>query len=78
MDRDGQIHVLRPRHLVFAIGVSGYPLLPTIPGAESFAGDQHHSSRHPGPDAYRGKHCVVVGSNNSAHDIAAALGKRGR
>ena len=77
VDRDGQIHVLRPRHLVFAIGVSGYPLLPTIPGAESFAGDQHHSSRHPGPDAYRGKHCVVVGSNNSAHDIAAALWETG-
>ena len=27
----------------------------------------------PGPDAYRGKKCVVIGSNNSAHDICAAL-----
>ncbi|RMJ19494.1 hypothetical protein PHISP_08819, partial [Aspergillus sp. HF37] len=28
---------------------------------------------HPGPDAYAGKKVVIVGSNNSAHDIAAAL-----
>jgi len=77
VEREGQSQVLRPRHLVFAMGVSGYPLIPTLPGAESFAGDQHHSSAHPGPDAYRGKRCVVVGSNNSAHDIAAALWETG-
>ncbi|WP_197171576.1 NAD(P)/FAD-dependent oxidoreductase [Synechococcus sp. CBW1002] len=76
-ERDGQPVVLRPRHLVFAMGVSGYPLMPSLPGAESFAGDQHHSNAHPGPDAYRGKRCVVVGSNNSAHDIAAALWEAG-
>ena len=40
---------------------------------EKFKGDQHHSSKHPGPDAYAGKKCVIIGSNNSAHDIAAAL-----
>ena len=28
---------------------------------------------HPGPDAYKGKKVVVIGSNNSAHDICAAL-----
>ena len=36
-------------------------------------GDIHHSSKHPGPDAYKGKKAVIIGSNNSAHDIAAAL-----
>jgi len=76
-ERDGQPVVLRPRHLVMALGVSGYPSVPPIPGAENFAGDQHHSSAHPGPDAYQGKHCIVVGSNNSAHDIAAALWEAG-
>jgi putative flavoprotein involved in K+ transport len=44
---------------------------------ETFRGDQHHSSQHPGPDAYVGKKCVVVGSNNSAHDICAALWEAG-
>ncbi|HLW26436.1 MAG TPA: NAD(P)/FAD-dependent oxidoreductase [Kiloniellales bacterium] len=73
VDRDGEEVVLRPRHLVLATGMSGKPNIPDFPGKERFRGDQHHSSQHPGPDAYRGKKCVVVGSNNSAHDIAAAL-----
>ena len=44
---------------------------------DRFKGDQHHSSAHPGPDAYRGKRAVVIGSNNSAHDICAALYEAG-
>ncbi len=32
---------------------------------------------HPGPEAYAGKKAVVVGSNNSAHDISAALWEQG-
>src|SRR5690606_10629605 len=38
-----------------------------------FKGEYHHSSAHPGPDAYRGKKVVVIGSNNSAFDICGAL-----
>ena len=77
VDRDGQDVVLRPKQLVFALGVSGYPNVPRIPGAETFLGDQHHSSRHPGPEAYQGKKAVVLGGNNSAHDICAALWENG-
>ncbi|WGV17326.1 NAD(P)/FAD-dependent oxidoreductase [Fuscovulum ytuae] len=73
VDRDGQEVVLKPKQLVLATGMSGKANLPTYPGMETFKGDQHHSSRHPGPDAYRGKKAVVIGSNNSAHDICAAL-----
>ncbi|MCB0125052.1 MAG: NAD(P)/FAD-dependent oxidoreductase, partial [Caldilineaceae bacterium] len=64
---------LRPKQLVLATGMSGRPNIPQFPGAETFQGDQHHSSQHPGPDAYADKKCVVIGSNNSAHDICAAL-----
>ena len=60
-----------------ATGMSGKPNVPEIPGMEVFGGDQHHSSEHPGPDAYEGKRCVVIGSNNSAHDICAALWEAG-
>ena len=77
VQREGKEIVLRPKELVFALGVSGYPRTPEIPGAESFEGEQHHSSAHPGPEAYRGKKCVVLGSNNSAHDICAALWEHG-
>jgi putative flavoprotein involved in K+ transport len=73
LDRDGKEVVLRPRQLVLATGMSGRPNIPDFPGMDRFKGDQHHSSRHPGPDAYAGKRAVVIGSNNSAHDIAAAL-----
>jgi putative flavoprotein involved in K+ transport len=77
VDRAGAEVTLRPKHLVFALGVSGKPNLPEIPGMDAFAGDQHHSSAHPGPDAYAGRKAVVIGSNNSAHDICAALWEAG-
>jgi putative flavoprotein involved in K+ transport len=77
VEREGKLVTLRPKQLVFALGVSGYPNVPKIPGAESFLGDQHHSSAHTGPEAYAGKQCVVLGSNNSAHDICAALWENG-
>ena len=73
VDRDGEKVVLRPKQLVFATGMSGKANMPKIKGMEKFKGDQHHSSQHPGPDAYKGKKAVVVGSNNSSHDICAAL-----
>jgi putative flavoprotein involved in K+ transport len=77
VERDGQPVTLRPRHLVLATGMSGQPSLPDFPGMDTFRGDQHHSSAHPGPDAYRGKKCVVIGSNNSAFDICGALWENG-
>ena len=73
VDRDGQEVTLKPKQLVLATGMSGKANMPKYPGMETFKGDQHHSSKHPGPDAYKGKKAVVIGSNNSAHDICAAL-----
>lgn len=73
VDKEGETIVLRPKQLVFALGVSGFPNIPAIPGAEDFKGDQHHSSAHSGGDSYKGKKVVVIGGNNSAHDICADL-----
>jgi putative flavoprotein involved in K+ transport len=73
VERDGREIELRPKQLVLATGMSGKPRIPEFPGMERFRGEQHHSSRHPGPDGWAGKKAVIVGSNNSAHDIAAAL-----
>ena len=75
--RKGTDTVLRPKHLVLATGMSGKPNMPVFPGQDIFAGEQQHSSQHPGPDAYRGKKVVVIGSNNSSHDICAALWEGG-
>ena len=73
VERDGKEVVMKPKQLVLATGMSGKANVPKFPGMEKFKGDQHHSSQHPGPDAYKGKRAVVIGSNNSAHDICAAL-----
>ncbi|ORV89797.1 FAD-dependent oxidoreductase [Mycolicibacterium iranicum] len=73
VDRDGERLTLHPTQLVLATGMSGKPNVPTLPGQDVFRGDQHHSSAHPGPDRYVGKRAVVIGSNNSAHDICKAL-----
>ncbi|MEP6526901.1 MAG: NAD(P)/FAD-dependent oxidoreductase [Nocardioidaceae bacterium] len=77
VERDGADITLRPKQLVLATGMSGKANLPEIPGMDDFTGDQHHSSQHPGPEGYRGKKAVIVGSNNSAHDICAALWEEG-
>ena len=71
--RNGKPVTLRPKQLVLATGMSAVPNMPKFPGMEKFKGEQLHSSRHPGPDADACKKCVVIGSNNSAHDICAAL-----
>ncbi len=73
VERDGQPLTLRPTQLVFATGMSGKARMPEVKGIDVFRGDVHHSSRHPGPDAYAGKKAVVIGSNNSAFDICGAL-----
>ena len=73
VERDGQPLTLRPKQLVLATGMSGKPNVPRLPGQDVFRGEQHHSSAHPGPDEYKGKKVVVVGSNNSAFDICGAL-----
>ncbi len=73
VERDGEEITLRPKQLVLATGMSGKPSMPQIPGMDVFKGDVQHSSEHAGPEVYRAKRAVVIGSNNSAHDICAAL-----
>lgn len=65
---------LHPHHVVLATGASGKPSIPPIPGTDAFQGDRLiHSSQFQGvpPNASgKGKNAVVIGSSNSAHDIA--------
>jgi putative flavoprotein involved in K+ transport len=77
VERGGKEIVLKPKQLVLATGMSGKANIPNFKGMDIFEGDQHHSSEHPGPDKYKGKKAVVIGSNNSAHDICAALWEAG-
>lgn len=77
VEREGQRITLQPTHLVLATGLSGKAKVPILPGAERFAGAQYHSSGYPGGTGLAGKRCVVVGSNNSAHDICQDLWEHG-
>ncbi len=73
----GESVTLRPKHLVFATGMSGVPNLPDYPGMADFEGTQVHSSQYKSGEDWRGKRALVVGSNNSAHDICADLWEHG-
>ncbi|MEI6664632.1 MAG: NAD(P)/FAD-dependent oxidoreductase [Chloroflexota bacterium] len=77
VNRDGEVVTLRPNHLILATGMSGVPNVPALPGADTFEGAQMHSSAFTSGAPFRGKHAVVLGSNNSAHDICAALWANG-
>ncbi|MGA3797739.1 NAD(P)/FAD-dependent oxidoreductase [Pseudomonas fluorescens] len=77
VQRDGERVTLQPTQLILATGMSGVPNVPSYPGTEVFNGQQHHSNRHPGGDAWSGKRAVVIGANNSAHDICADLVENG-
>jgi putative flavoprotein involved in K+ transport len=77
VERESKPITLRPKHLVLATGMSGFPEVPRFPGADRFKGKQHHSSQHAGGEGWGVKRCLVVGSNNSAHDIAADLWEHG-
>ena len=77
VEREGKTVLLKPMQLVLATGMSAIPNIPKLPGAEIFKGVQHHSSRHSGGAEFRGKKCVVLGSNNSSHDICADLWEHG-
>ncbi|HEX7824388.1 MAG TPA: NAD(P)/FAD-dependent oxidoreductase, partial [Mycobacterium sp.] len=77
VSQGGRRTTLHSTQLVVATGLSGRPKMPQLPGSDVFAGLQQHSSEHTGDGDYAGKKVVVVGSNNSAHDIAAAMWESG-
>lgn len=77
VQRDGQPVQLRPTHIVMAVGNAGFPRKPDFEGAAAFAGEQYHSSEYTSGEESKGKQVVVIGANNSAHDICADLVNNG-
>ncbi|MDF2231757.1 NAD(P)/FAD-dependent oxidoreductase [Albimonas sp. CAU 1670] len=73
LKRGDETLTLSPTHLVMAVGNAGFPRLPEIPGQAEFAGVQMHSSQFASGEGLEGRRVVVIGANNSAHDIAADL-----
>ncbi|GAA1738840.1 NAD(P)/FAD-dependent oxidoreductase [Luedemannella helvata] len=73
----GAQRVVRPRHIVMATGVSGIPYRPDIPGLSDFTGDVRHTTEFVNGAPYAGQSVVVVGTGNSAHDVAQELHRWG-
>jgi len=70
---DGTERVLRPKHLVFANGVSSYPYIPDLPGLDQFKGDIIHSEGFDSGAGWEGKRALIIGTGSSANDIALDL-----
>jgi putative flavoprotein involved in K+ transport len=74
---DGTERVVRPRHLVFANGVSSYPMIPDVPGLEDFQGTVLHSEGFDSGAGWEGKNAFILGTGSSANDIALDLYSHG-
>ena len=64
---------MRARRVVLATGACTEPRIPNWPGRDTFKPPLIHSSQYRNPGAYRGKRVLVIGSGNSASEIAAEL-----
>lgn len=71
--KDGTEITLRPKQFVLATGLSGAKNMPQIKGMDRFKGRLCHSSDHQSDPSMAGKRVVVIGANNSAHDICADM-----
>jgi hypothetical protein len=74
---DGTERVVKPRHLVFANGVSSYPMIPDLPGLEDFKGEVIHSEGFNSGASWKGKNALILGTGSSANDIALDLYSHG-
>lgn len=61
------------RAVVMAIGGCRIPVIPSWEGKETFPGEIIHSSKFKNAQAFKGKKVLVVGSGNSAAEIASKL-----
>ena len=74
---DGSERIVRPRHLVFANGVSSYPMIPDLPGLDNFKGEILHSEGFNSGAGWKGKNALILGTGSSANDIALDLYSHG-
>ena len=70
---DGTSRTVRPRHVVFATGVSAIPIWPKLPGLDDFKGTVVHSGDFTSGEAWSGRKALIVGTGTSAHDVAQDL-----
>ena len=70
---DGNERIMKPKHIVMAVGVSSVPNRSQIPGMEGYEGKVIHSTDYSSGIDYKGKNVLVFGTGTSAHDVAQDL-----
>ncbi|MDC0548289.1 NAD(P)/FAD-dependent oxidoreductase [Alphaproteobacteria bacterium] len=70
---DGNERIMKPKHIVMAVGVSSVPNRTKIPGMEGYKGKVIHSTDYSSGIDYKGKNVLVFGTGTSAHDVAQDL-----
>ena len=70
---DGTIKIMKPKHIVMAVGVSSVPNRTKIPGIDDYKGEVIHSADYDNGKHYNGKNVLVYGTGTSAHDVAQDL-----
>ncbi len=70
---DGNIRIMKPKHIVMAVGVSSVPNRTKIPGIDKYKGKVFHSADYENGRSYNGKNVLVYGTGTSAHDVAQDL-----
>jgi 4-hydroxyacetophenone monooxygenase len=69
----GDLETLRADALVSAVGAFGRPVVPDLPGLDSFAGLQAHTARWPEGLELAGKRVAVIGNGASAMQLVPAV-----
>lgn len=80
VSREGNstMQTLTCRYLVMAVGGGGQvPIMPTYPGQEEFQGIILHSADYKSADSWQGKAGIVIGTANTAHDVAEDMVEAG-
>ena len=70
---DDTIKIMKPKHIVMAVGVSSVPNRTKIPGMDHYKGKVIHSADYDNGKHYNGKNVLVYGTGTSAHDVAQDL-----
>jgi cyclohexanone monooxygenase len=65
------------RYCIFATGSYSAPIVPDIPGIDTFRGELYYSARWPSKEVdFRGKRIGVIGTGSSGVQIITAIGRQ--
>lgn len=78
INHSGSEETIKSRHVIMAVGAGGQdPIMPTYPGRGDFQGTVLHSADYRSADAWEGKSGIIIGTANTAHDVAEDMVEAG-